>query len=119
MVKSIQDVERQQDMLKALSHCKLKIRKAILQNADKDLVDVICQCVYNMLNGNLKLTDTQKSSLKKYQRTLRKLVQKASLKSKKKLLVQNGGFLEFLIPSAISGIATIIGSLISKPSHPE
>lgn len=123
MVKSIRDIEKQQDMLKALSHCKLKIRKAILKNADKDLVDAICHCVYNMLHGNVELSETQKGELYKYRHTLRKLIQKQNLNKKKKILVQNGGFLQFLIPAAVSGIASIISSiipsLISKPANPE
>lgn len=119
MAKTIRAVENQTDMLKVLAHCKIKIRKAILKNADKELVDAICQCVFNMLQGNVQLTKAQKNSLSQYRHVMRKLVQKGGLKSKKQLLVQKGGFLQFLIPAAISGIATIIGSLISKPSNPE
>ena len=52
---------------------------------------------------------------------MRKLVQKVGLKSKKQLLVQKCGFLQFLIPAAISGIASILSSvipsLIPKPSE--
>ena len=31
------------------------VRKAILKNADKELVDAICQCVFNMLQLTFKL----------------------------------------------------------------
>ena len=101
-------------MLKSFTHCKFEIRKAILKNADKDLVDAICQCVYNLLNGNLHLSTTEKEKLTKYRHALRKLVQKSTLKQKKKILVQQGGFLEYLIPAAISGITSIISSFINK-----
>jgi hypothetical protein len=67
-----------------------------------------------MLNGNIALTPTQKTALIKYRHTMRKLVEKSSLKQKKKILVQHGGFLEFLIPAAVTGIAQIISSLISN-----
>ena len=43
---------------------------------------------------------------------LRKIVQKSTLKEKKKILVQHGGFLQYLIPAAITGISEIISSLI-------
>ena len=46
--------------------------------------------------------------------TRTKLVQKSTLKQKKKILVQQGGFLEYLIPAAISGITSIISSFINK-----
>ncbi len=112
-------IDKQKDMLVALSHCKLKIRKAILNNADKQLVDAICQCIFNMLSGNIELSPTQKTALLKYRHTMRKLVEKSSLKNKKKILVQNGGFLQFLIPAIITGISSIISSVISsnKPSE--
>jgi hypothetical protein len=46
-----------------------------------------------MLSGNIELSPTQKTALLKYRHTMRKLVEKSSLKNKKKILVQNGGFL--------------------------
>ncbi len=113
---TLKNINDQQDLLKALGHCKLKIRKAILNNADKDLVDAICQCVFNLLQGNLDLTQAQKTELNKYRHTLRKLVQKSSLKTKKKILSQHGGFLQYLIPAAISGISQIISSLVENKS---
>ncbi len=61
-------IEQQKDMLLALAHCKLKIRKAILNNADKQLVDAICQCIFNMLSGNIELSPAQKTALVKYLR---------------------------------------------------
>jgi hypothetical protein len=36
-------------------------------------------------------------------------------KEKKKLIIQKGGFLQILIPAIISGLASIISSVISKP----
>ena len=112
--RELDNIKKQEDLLKSLTHCKFKIRKAILKNADKDLVDAICQCVYNLLNGNLHLSTTEKEKLTKYRHALRKLVQKSTLKQKKKILVQQGGFLEYLIPAAISGITSIISSFINK-----
>ena len=34
-----------------LNHCKTKLRKTILQNSDKDLIEILTQCVYKMLHG--------------------------------------------------------------------
>ena len=114
MDRAKKNLEKQVDLLSALSHCKIKIRKAILDNADKDLIDAICQCFFNLLRGNIKLSQLQKEKLSKYRHTLRRLVNKSSLKQKKKILIQNGGFLEFLIPAAISGISSIISSIIGN-----
>jgi hypothetical protein len=84
MVKQLKNIGRQENLLKALAHCKIKIRKAILKNADRDLVDAICQCIFNLLNGNMNLSSSEKASLHKYRHTSRKLVQKSSLSKKKK-----------------------------------
>ena len=121
MVKSaLENIKNQQDMLRVLANCKSKLRKAILNNADKELVDAICQCVFNILQGNVKLNTKETHKLKSYRTALRKLVDKSSLKTKKKILVQKGGFLQFLIPAAITGISSIISSLISaKASTPQ
>jgi hypothetical protein len=107
-------IQKNKDILQVLSNCKLNIRKAILQKADRELVDAICECVFNILEGNINLTEAQKKDLYKYRHILRKLVDKSNLKNKKKLLVQHGGFLQYLIPAAIGGISQIISSIINK-----
>ena len=112
--REVTNLKNQQDLLKALAHCKIKIRTAILKNADKDLVDAICQCVFNLLSGNINMSSSEKEKLVKYKISLRKLVQKSTLKQKKKILVQKGGFLQYLIPAAIEGISSIISSFINQ-----
>jgi hypothetical protein len=39
-----------------LKNAKPKLRKAILSNCNKELINTISECVLNLLNGNLKLT---------------------------------------------------------------
>jgi hypothetical protein len=48
-------VEKNVDYLKILCKCKSNMRKVIITNADKDLINTICECVYNCLNGNIEL----------------------------------------------------------------
>ena len=53
MVKpTIKSNSESQDLLKVLSHCKPKIRNAILKNCENDLIHTICDCVYNVVKGN-------------------------------------------------------------------
>ena len=85
-----------------------------MKNADKELVEVICHCVYNLLKGNLNISNVEKEKLCGYKTAMRKLVKKSTLDRKKKILVQQGGFLEYLIPAAITGISSIISSFISN-----
>ncbi len=112
-------VRTQLEMLKYLAKSKSKLRKSILSHADKNLITAICECSDNLLRGNIKISQKVKEQLKKYRHVLRELVEKSSVKKKRQILVQKGGFLEFLIPAVASGIAEIISSVISRPSEPE
>ena len=117
MVNSFENLNKQKDVFTYLGKCNSKIRKAILANADRELVDAICQCVFNLLSGNIQLNAAEKKNLTKYKNTLRKIVTQSSFKDKKTILVQKGGFLQFLIPAAITGISQIISSLITNNTH--
>lgn len=97
--------------------CK-RMKKAIIQNADKQTIHSLCEIIDNLLNGNIHINEQTFKSLVNYKKDLRDLVKKSSLKNKKKLLlkkgIQKGGFLEILIPSVISGLASIISSAVSS-----
>ena len=96
--------------LKELKKAKPKTRKKLLSGCDKELVKCICDCCYNVVNGNIKLSSKQKKRLKRHCMPVRLLAsKKVSLKKKKNLLVQKGGFL----PALLAPILGIAGSLIS------
>lgn len=81
------------------------MQKSLINSADRDLVDTICECVLNCLNGNVNLKETDKLQLAKYKNHLRKLIQKkhTSLKKKKQVLVQKGaGFLPIILSAVLS-----------------
>lgn len=120
---SIKFIFDNKELLLAISKCKTCMRKAIyiklyiyIYKSDKKLVNSICEMVFNLINGNLNINSSDFQKLKKYKTSLRKLVKKSNLASKKKILVQNGGFLQFLIPAVVTGISEIVSSLISKKS---
>ena len=113
---SIKFILDNKELLLAISKCKTCMRKAIINKSDKKLVNSICEMVFNLINGNLNINSSDFQKLKKHKTSLRKLVKKSNLASKKKILVQNGGFLQFLIPAVITGISEIVSSLISKKS---
>ena len=77
-----------QDLLRVPSHCKPKIRNAILKNCGNDLIHIICDCVYNVVKGKVP-----------------------GLNEKRKILIQKGGeFLPFLLPL----LAPLIAKAVSK-----
>jgi len=89
-----ENIIKQQELLKVLASSKGNMRKVILQNADKKLIAAICEIIYNLLEQNLDINTSDLEKLKKYKHTFRKLIKKSDLKTKKKILVQNGGFLQ-------------------------
>ena len=113
---SINNINKQQDLLKVLATSKKGIRNAILSNADKKLVIAILDSVFNLLNGSLNLSKPDLAKLDKYKHVFRRLIEKAPLAEKKKILLQHGGFLQFLVPAIVTGISSIVSSLISSNS---
>lgn len=110
----ISKLKRNYDSLKLLSSCPKKLRNSIIKSGSKDLIDTICECVFNLLNGNIDLPPIEIQKFEKQKSSLRKLLKNTSLKEKKKVLVQKGGFLQILLPAIITGLANIISSAISK-----
>jgi len=72
----------------------------------------IVDCAINTLNGSHKINKEEKNKLSKYKNRLRALIDpKISFKSKRKILIQKGGFIVPLLTSILSGV---IGTLISN-----
>ena len=44
-----------------------KLRKAILEYADADLISALCECAHNILRGTVRLTPREKVRLRKIQ----------------------------------------------------
>ena len=100
--------EQHLGILKVLLKANPELRSALLKHADKNLVQLICECVLNVLKGNVKLSDIEKKKLAKHKLFFRKVVQKTKSWKRKRKIIQKGG--NFLIPL----LAPIIASLLSK-----
>ena len=95
--------------LQFIHTCPKPLRKHLLKKIPTRSVRTICECSLNVLKGNIPLTPSQKKSLAKYKTTLRKISsKKGSLSTKKKYIVQDGGFLSVLLPAAISVLTTLV-----------
>ena len=111
----VKRVEAKISELKLLSSCGAKLRKAILENSDDDLIAVLRECVYNVLRGNVKLRKGDNERLGRYKSDLRKFVyDKGNVSRKRKFLVQKGGFLPLLIPAAIDTVARLVSFAVDK-----
>ena len=79
------------------------------EHGKSELVKTLSECSLNLLRGNVKLTPCQKRKLRKHWVHLRKLADKrVSLTSKKKAIVQRGGFLLPLLGAVLPTIASLI-----------
>lgn len=101
------------DHLKQLS--KTKQKAAFLKKCPNSIIKGVCECVFNLLKGNIPVTARQKNRLTLYKKTLRRLGdKKVPLFKKRRLLVQKGeGFLSVLIPAAVSVLSTLINGVRS------
>jgi hypothetical protein len=99
----------QEHLLKELSKKNSRYRNALLNKADRKLITAVCEVIHNTLEGNIPINSALKELLSNKRNLLRKLVQKNSIAYKKKLLVQQGGFiLPLLLPAALTAIASAI-----------
>jgi hypothetical protein len=86
-----------------------KLGKVIISHCDKCLGNDINECILNVLKGNIKLTGCSKRMLKKYKNVLRTLVDKSRpLSTKKRLIIQKGGFLLPLLTAVLPTLASLI-----------
>ena len=89
-----------------------KLRKAILEHADPELIQALCECAHNILQGNVPL---EKTRLRKYKSKLRLIACKnVSVKQKRLKLQQTGGFLPALLaPLAANVIIPLLRLLFA------
>lgn len=100
--------EQQSAILKIVLRAKPSLRNELLKHADKELVRILCECVLNILNGNIPINDKEKKKLCRYKNILRSVVRKTKCWKKKRTIIQRGG--KYVVPI----LAPIIGRLLSS-----
>jgi len=78
MADKFHNIKTQENILKELAKEKSPYRTSILKKASPELIRSICEVVYNILEGNINLSNSQKEILTKEKNLLRKLVQRSS-----------------------------------------
>jgi hypothetical protein len=108
MVDSLQNIQSHKELIQVLANSKPRYRKAILKAADKKLVMTICDIIYNLLQGNVKLSESETFKLRSNKKFLRKIIQKSSFKDKKRIIEQKGsGILGLVLPAVIATLSSI------------
>ena len=104
--------------LHVLKDDKPQARLVLLASANDDFIKAIVECVINTLNWNHKLTKDEKSKLYKYKSRFRALQNtKVGFKSKRKLLIQKGGFIVPLLTTILSGVIGTVTNNSSLERH--
>lgn len=98
-----------QPFLHLLARSGTKRRKSLLKQATKEELATLFEICLNILRGHLPLTPQLHKKLKKERKTLRTLANKRiSIKRKKALVNQKGGFLGTLAGIALPLLAQLL-----------
>lgn len=117
---SIENLEKQLDLFKAIPKLKPNLQKSLLQHGDKQFYEALCLLIYNILNGDIEIDEKYKQKLFPYRHFMRKLTYRSPLKEKKRLVKnQKGNWLPAIIAAAIGGVSQIVSSLINKDTPQE
>ena len=102
---------------------KNKLKRAIIANADADLLCALAECAYNILKKKIPLTLLQRRRLSKYRTKLRELAQRRTPVARRRRILlqpqvgegQSGGFLSaFLAPLASSVFLPLLREVLLK-----
>ena len=117
-------VKRHIVCIQALNRLKSnKLRRAIIANADADLLCALAECAYNILKKNIPLSDLQRRRLSKYRMKLSELAQRRTPAARRRRILlqrqvgegQSGGFLSaFLTPLASSVLLPLLREVLLK-----
>jgi hypothetical protein len=121
---------KNKNLLEVLKDATPKLRKVILQNADHGVICSLVEIIVNLLEGRIKISPLQKKKLVRYKQQLRQISRSCvkhnkviNKKKARKLVIQSGGALPFLIPllapliakAALGGIvAATTGAITNK-----
>ena len=118
-VKTPPSVKKCQKTLVLLANSKPKVARKIIKSAGGNVLKAISEICLNMLNGVINLSSNQKKKLKKHRAVMRKLTEKNTLTTRRKLL-QKGNFIGSLLsiglPLLIKGISALVSYSRSKKS---
>lgn len=107
-------VQNNLQLLKQLKRVDSKKRNKILKTCSDDTISCLCECVYNLLQGNVPVTPRQLKTLSKHKRSLRTLASKKTTLKTRRRILQKGGFLPLIIGPLLGLLSTIVGGAINR-----
>ena len=101
-------------LLKNIINLPDRQQKNFIKTAHRSVLDSICECCINILNGCIRLNGRQKTRLSRNKQDLRRLVLKKTAVGKKRKLLQKGGFLSAILSAAIPVVGSLIASAVTS-----
>jgi len=100
-------------VLKQLGRMSTKAKKKFFKTCNKDFVHCICECVRNLLKGRVPLKGNHLRKLGHHKQSLRQLALKSTSLTKRKQILQKGGFIGALISPLIAGLGSLISGYLT------
>ena len=91
-------------LLRWMLRGKRSVVKAIINESDRDVINVFCECAHNIVNGNATLNPSQRRQLKRHKRSILLLLNRSASLRKKKKALQTGGFVGALLGAVLPAI---------------
>ena len=103
-------MRRNSDVLKVLTTCTPKLRKAIIRAAHKDLLEAIRQCLLNVWHETVKLHPKTARKVAPYSDHIKFAADSRNpITKRKKVILQKGeGFLPFLLAPVLQQLANFL-----------
>jgi hypothetical protein len=111
-----QRVEQVLPVLKRLSRMKPADRKKYIGSCSSGFIHQLCECISNLIKGNVPVNMKHLTCLHRHKQSLRKLASKSTALGARKKLLQKGGFLTFLLKPLIAGLVSLFGGFIANRS---
>ena len=109
-------VEHVKQLLEKIKHSRQIERKALLKALSNKEVKLLCEVCLNLVHGHLKVQNqTTFNKLKKHRKLLSDLADKRkSIKRKRQLINQKGGFIGALAAAALPIIVDQVYRLVKR-----
>ena len=109
--KRVSKVREHFEYLSYLKSISPRRQKLIIKGADRPILEALSEICLNLIKKNVKLTPTQINRLKPHEEKIYQLSLKRHSASKKKKILQTGGFLSTILSIVLPAVLTaILGS---------
>lgn len=101
-------------VLRRLKRCSPAQRKKFIKACKRGVIDCCCEIARNIINKNVPLTSNQLKKFRRHCNKLHDLAKVSTPVTKKRKILQTGGFLPLLIGPLLGIASSIIGGVATK-----